>query len=158
MSSALLLLRRTASQRLRGRNNAIVVSRLAPPFAVVVGGGVPSGSSCGNDCGAMSFATTATTIIPPTMPETVMSGEDKTINRFTRSESIYKLGKHRSNALELVNAVPVIKVDGNIAVCDGGGGALGHPIEYIKLDGRDGKPTSCIYCGLRYAMNDDHHH
>jgi NADH dehydrogenase (ubiquinone) Fe-S protein 6 len=57
-----------------------------------------------------------------------------------------------------VNAVPVIEVDGTIAVCDGGGGALGHPIEYIKLDGRNGAPVSCIYCGLKYKMKDDHHH
>lgn len=40
----------------------------------------------------------------------------------------YKLGKHRSNALELIQKVPPIEVDGDIAVCDGGGGALGHPL------------------------------
>ncbi|KAL3763192.1 hypothetical protein ACHAW5_005089 [Stephanodiscus triporus] len=104
-------------------------------------------------------AMTTNAIVPPIVPESVMSGEDKTVNRFTRTESIYKLGKHRSNALELVNAVPVIEVSGNIAVCDGGGGALGHPIEYIKLDGRNHEEAvSCIYCGLRYRMKDDHHH
>ena len=72
--------------------------------------------------------------------------------------SQYQLGKHRSNALELVQKQPVIEVEGNMAVCDGGGGALGHPVEYIKLGPRadyepgmseeDGYP--CIYCGLRY--------
>ena len=41
--------------------------------------------------------------------------------------------------------------------CAGGGGALGHPLEYIKLDGRNGQPASCIYCGLRYKMKDHHH-
>ena len=35
--------------------------------------------------------------------------------------------------------------------CDGGGGALGHPRVYINLD--DGKPVSCIYCGLRYIFD-----
>jgi NADH dehydrogenase (ubiquinone) Fe-S protein 6 len=70
----------------------------------------------------------------------------------------YKLGKHRSNALGLVEKQPIIEVEGNMAVCDGGGGALGHPLEYIKLGARadypegksekDGYP--CIYCGLRY--------
>ena len=45
----------------------------------------------------------------------------------------YKLGKHRSNAMELVHKVPPIEVQGDMAVCDGGGGALGHPIEYISL-------------------------
>ena len=37
--------------------------------------------------------------------------------------------------------------------CDGGGGALGHPKVYINLD--DGKPVSCIYCGLRYVFDPD---
>lgn len=56
-----------------------------------------------------------------------------------------------------MNAQPIIEVDGAIAVCDGGGGALGHPIEYIKLDGRGNEPVSCIYCGLKYKMKDHHH-
>eukprot|EP01083_Nonionella_stella_P133367 405456_1 len=87
---------------------------------------------------------------------------DKTHNIFSRKASPYTLGKHRSNALELLEKQPVIEVDGDIAVCDGGGGALGHPLEYIKLGDRadydqghagvksmeDGVP--CIYCGLRY--------
>jgi NADH dehydrogenase (ubiquinone) Fe-S protein 6 len=78
----------------------------------------------------------------------------------------YKLGKHRSNALELVQKKPVIEVEGNMAVCDGGGGALGHPLEYIKLGKRadyssdwneeDGVP--CIYCGLRYRSKGGGHH
>lgn len=45
-----------------------------------------------------------------------------------------------------------------MAVCDGGGGALGHPLEYIKVGNRADyenpddweKGVSCIYCGLRY--------
>lgn len=53
-----------------------------------------------------------------------------------------------------------------MAVCDGGGGALGHPLEYIKLGKRadysgdwneeDGVP--CIYCGLRYRSKGGGHH
>lgn len=70
----------------------------------------------------------------------------------------YKLGKHRSNALELINQVPPIEVSGDMAVCDGGGGALGHPVEYIKVGYRGGAPVSCIYCGLRYRQKDDGHH
>ena len=52
-----------------------------------------------------------------------------------------------------------------MAVCDGGGGALGHPLEYIKLGKRadygddfkeeDGVP--CIYCGLRYRSKGGGH-
>merc|ERR1711957_295539 len=89
-----------------------------------------------------------------TVPESTLSGENKSLNRLERTESIYKLGKHRSNALDLIQQVPSIKVDGDVAVCDGGGGALGHPLEYIKVGFRGGKPVSCIYCGLRYRSGD----
>lgn len=68
----------------------------------------------------------------------------------------YKLGKHRSNALELIQKVPPIEVDGERATCDGGGGALGHPLEYISLQ-RPGEVKSCIYCGLRYKKKDGAH-
>ena len=66
------------------------------------------------------------------------------------------MGKHRSNGLELIKKVPVIEVEGDIAICDGGGGALGHPIEYIKVGSRGGEPVSCIYCGLRFKQKDAH--
>ena len=63
----------------------------------------------------------------------------------------YKLGKHRSNAMELVHKVPIIEVDGEMAICDGGGGALGHPLEYISL-ARPGSVEYCKYCTLRYTQ------
>ncbi|KAL7541458.1 hypothetical protein ACHAWF_006940 [Thalassiosira exigua] len=94
--------------------------------------------------------------IPPPVPESAMSGEDKSLNRLTRTESIYKLGKHRSNALELIQKVPPIEVEGDMAICDGGGGALGHPLEYIKVGYRGGEPATCAYCGLRYVKKGDH--
>mmetsp|Transcript_25132 Transcript_25132/g.41869 ORF Transcript_25132/g.41869 Transcript_25132/m.41869 type:complete len:122 (+) Transcript_25132:88-453(+) len=72
--------------------------------------------------------------------------------------SPYEHGKHRSNAEELVNSVPVIEVAGHVAVCDGGSGALGHPIEYIQLDTVSSKPAVCKYCGLRYKMKEGSHH
>ncbi|CAE7700657.1 unnamed protein product, partial [Symbiodinium sp. KB8] len=59
--------------------------------------------------------------------------------------------KHRSNAETLIADVPPIEVDGNMAVCEGGGGENGHPAEWIQLDTRDGRlPAVCKYCGLRY--------
>eukprot|EP01138_Halocafeteria_seosinensis_P008993 gb/GECG01009192.1/.p1 GENE.gb/GECG01009192.1/~~gb/GECG01009192.1/.p1 ORF type:complete len:133 (+),score=13.98 gb/GECG01009192.1/:1-399(+) len=62
--------------------------------------------------------------------------------------------KHRSNAEEMVNEVPPIKVNKKWAVCDGGGGATGHPAEWIQLDNRDGAtPAVCKYCGLRFVMD-----
>ncbi|KAL7525371.1 hypothetical protein ACHAXR_000978 [Thalassiosira sp. AJA248-18] len=85
-----------------------------------------------------------------------MSGEDKSLNRMSRTESEFALGKHRSNGLELINKVAPIEVEGDVAVCDGGGGALGHPLEYIKVGNRGGEPVSCIYCGLKYVQKGGH--
>lgn len=61
--------------------------------------------------------------------------------------------EHRSNAEAMVNALPVILVQSTTALCDGGGGATGHPVEYMRLDKREGaSPAVCKYCGLRYKM------
>lgn len=66
--------------------------------------------------------------------------------------------RHRSNAEELVAQYPVIDVRSNVAMCNGGGGAMGHPIEYIKLELRDGaKGVACRYCGLRFRKAAGHH-
>ena len=56
-------------------------------------------------------------------------------------------------AIDMVNEVEPIEIDGNHVFCDGGDPALGHPKVYINLD----KPGShtCGYCGLRYVMK--HH-
>ena len=35
---------------------------------------------------------------------------------------------------ELIDAVPPVPVKSNVARCDGGGGSLGHPAVYIRLD------------------------
>ena len=66
---------------------------------------------------------------------------------------------HRSNAAELITQVPVIEVQGSLAVCDGGGGALGHPIEYIQLNMVDTEYAynECKYCGLRFKSSGGHH-
>ena len=48
---------------------------------------------------------------------------------------------------------PVVEIDGTRAICDGGGGALGHPILYIQLDTKNpNEPVVCKYCGTRYIM------
>ncbi|GAX27904.1 hypothetical protein FisN_21Hu254 [Fistulifera solaris] len=83
-------------------------------------------------------------------PEFNRSKEEKRLENHSYKESPYKLGKHRSNAMELVHKVPIIEVEGEMAVCDGGGGALGHPLEYISL-ARPGAVESCKYCALRYT-------
>jgi NADH dehydrogenase (ubiquinone) Fe-S protein 6 len=53
--------------------------------------------------------------------------------------------------MELVHKVPIIEVDGEMAVCDGGGGGLGHPYEYISL-ARPGSVEYCKYCALRFTQ------
>ena len=46
----------------------------------------------------------------------------------------------------------------NLMKNDVGGGALGHPLEYIRLDTvHAGDIATCVYCGLRYkAKSHDH--
>ncbi|GKY97874.1 hypothetical protein MPSEU_000745400 [Mayamaea pseudoterrestris] len=98
---------------------------------------------------------------PVTNPaDVVFQPEDlRKMNR-TGEESMYKLGKHRSNALELVQRVPPVEVDGEMAICDGGGGAMGHPVEYISLK-VPGAVEPCKYCALRFTQkkkNSSHGH
>ena len=57
-----------------------------------------------------------------------------------------------------MNSVEVIDVAGGTAVCDGGGGALGHPVEYIQLNTVSDEPAVCKYCGLRFRMRSGGHH
>jgi NADH dehydrogenase (ubiquinone) Fe-S protein 6 len=45
-----------------------------------------------------------------------------------------------------------------MAICDGGGGALGHPLEYIELDLVKPGPNTCKYCGLRFISTHHAHH
>jgi len=59
--------------------------------------------------------------------------------------------------MEKIMEVEPIAVDGDVAVCDGGGGALGHPVEYISLtftqnnnEGRTELDGLCKWCGLRF--------
>lgn len=59
--------------------------------------------------------------------------------------------KWGSDAMEKIHETDVIEVDGPVAICDGGGGPLGHPIEYIKLLVTDDNvPQVCKYCGTKY--------
>eukprot|EP01038_Epipyxis_sp_PR26KG_P008632 gene8632-11667_t len=93
-----------------------------------------------NICGNCSFNTNAVRLLTT-----------------TSKASPYSHGLHRSNAEKLINEVAPIKVKRHVAVCDGGGGALGHPVEYIQLDTVSTKPAICKYCGLRYEMDHSHH-
>jgi len=101
--------------------------------------------------------------VPPRSPYNIdpksadKTPEEMRVHTRTNHESEFKLGKHRSNALDLVQQVPIIEVEGEMAICDGGGGALGHPLEYISLE-RPGVVERCKYCGLRFASKSWAHH
>jgi len=59
------------------------------------------------------------------------------------------------SAMEMIANEPIRLVNGRRAVCDGGGGPLGHPKIYINLD-KPG-PRPCGYCGIRFEQNPHHH-
>jgi uncharacterized Zn-finger protein len=49
------------------------------------------------------------------------------------------------------NTIEVVYADGDSAVCDGGGGALGHPKVYLAID-PTGRVT-CPYCGRLFVRD-----
>jgi len=59
------------------------------------------------------------------------------------------------SAMELIAQEPIRLAQGRKAVCDGGGGPLGHPKVFINLD--QPGPRTCGYCGIRFEQ-DPHHH
>ncbi|CAH6718881.1 hypothetical protein CLIB1444_01S16578 [[Candida] jaroonii] len=61
------------------------------------------------------------------------------------------------SAMELITKEPVRYIHDNIAVCDGNKGSTlqGHPKVFINLD--QPKPSTCGYCGLRYAKEEHKH-
>ncbi|KAF5370228.1 hypothetical protein D9615_010087 [Tricholomella constricta] len=59
------------------------------------------------------------------------------------------------SAMELIANEPVRLVHGRKAVCDGGGGPLGHPKVFINLDAPG--PRACGYCGIRFEQAQHHH-
>ena len=45
-----------------------------------------------------------------------------------------------------------IQVETETVGCDGGGGALGHPLVYLTLD--NGGKADCPYCGRRFVLKE----
>ncbi|RLN45929.1 hypothetical protein BBJ29_007078 [Phytophthora kernoviae] len=77
---------------------------------------------------------------------------------YDRQTPFEDVNRHRSDAEQRIAQVPVVEVAGNVAVCDGGGGALGHPVEYIQLDTvKYHTAQTCKYCGVRYKMKAGFH-
>ncbi|KAG8696047.1 hypothetical protein FRC09_008758 [Ceratobasidium sp. 395] len=62
------------------------------------------------------------------------------------------------SAQALLEQEPIRLVHGRKAVCDGGGGPLGHPKIFINLD-KPG-PRPCGYCGILFeqAPHEGHEH
>ncbi|KAF8560351.1 ubiquinone oxidoreductase 20 kd subunit [Imleria badia] len=65
-------------------------------------------------------------------------------------QTLMELQPNPLSAMELVANEPIRVVHGRKAVCDGGGGSLGHPKIYINLD--QPGPRPCGYCGLRFEQ------
>jgi len=55
-------------------------------------------------------------------------------------------------AFYLVDDREVVITSRHAVNCDGGGGPLGHPIEYMTLGGKG--QVICKYCGRRYLAHD----
>ncbi|KAJ7783778.1 hypothetical protein DFH07DRAFT_789075 [Mycena maculata] len=70
-------------------------------------------------------------------------------------QTVMELQPNPLSAMALVSDVPVNMVDGRKAVCDGGGGPLGHPKIYINLDLPGPRP--CGGSGLRFEQIHHHH-
>ena len=67
---------------------------------------------------------------------------------------------HKTNAEELINALPIVEVQGDTARCTGVNElGLGHPVQYIQLNRRhEHTPATCKWCGLRFKKIAGHHH
>ena len=52
-----------------------------------------------------------------------------------------------------------VMVESRVVACDGGGGALGHPTVYLRIQAEQ---VTCPYCSRTYALRDgagdDGHH
>ena len=69
------------------------------------------------------------------------------------------LKTHKSNAEELINALPVVEVEGDTARCTWVNElGLGHPVQYIQLNRRyEHTPATCKWCGLRFRKSEHAH-
>ncbi|KIK92318.1 hypothetical protein PAXRUDRAFT_830055 [Paxillus rubicundulus Ve08.2h10] len=71
-------------------------------------------------------------------------------------QTFMELQPNPLSAMELIANEPIRVVHGRKAVCDGGGGPLGHPKIFINLD--QPGPRPCGYSGLRFEQAPHHGH
>jgi len=93
-----------------------------------------------------NFATTWTTSQHPRP----VAGENP---RF--EQTAMDLQPNPLSAMGLIANEPVRLVHARKAICDGGGGPLGHPKIYINVD--QPGPHPCGYCGIRFEKASHHH-
>jgi uncharacterized Zn-finger protein len=55
----------------------------------------------------------------------------------------------RGQAPDVTKEIEVIYVDSRTAVCDGGGGVLGHPRVFLAIDASG--EVECPYCSRRFV-------
>lgn len=56
----------------------------------------------------------------------------------------------------VIEAPEIIEVDGTRAICDGGGGTLGHPRVFLEMGDKD--YVECPYCDRRFVLRGGAHH
>ncbi|HEY1876410.1 MAG TPA: zinc-finger domain-containing protein [Rhizomicrobium sp.] len=49
-----------------------------------------------------------------------------------------------------VEAPEIVETDSTRVACDGGGGALGHPLVYLEMGDEDS--VECPYCDKRFVL------
>ncbi|CAK9216096.1 unnamed protein product [Sphagnum troendelagicum] len=97
------------------------------------------------------------TATPSNFPSSPTASSLLTCELFDDHTAKWMQSTDKKSPMELISEVPVIEVDARVVACEGGRDpALGHPIEYICLDGDH--PAVCKYCGLRYSLRDAHGH
>ncbi|RLN48731.1 hypothetical protein BBJ28_00001454 [Nothophytophthora sp. Chile5] len=105
--------------------------------------------------GSQALLATAARAVAPALRQQSRAAFSTIYDHKTPFEDV---NRHRSDAELRIAKVPVVEVAGSVAVCDGGGGALGHPLEYIQLDTvKHNTPQTCKYCGVRYKMKAGFH-
>ena len=55
------------------------------------------------------------------------------------------------NSMEPTEIIRAKATDETVG-CDGGGGALGHPLVYLRFEGKSN--VDCYYCSRRFARPD----
>lgn len=62
-----------------------------------------------------------------------------------------QLRRHRlGRDARLMDPHEIYQVETTVVGCDGGGGALGHPLVYLNMEKRGA--VDCPYCGRKYVL------